>query len=167
MPSCFPPLSAVRWLLLVILLGCGFAAQAVSLPAAAVGAQQQQKSVSSESTPSEEDKKAGYAALAEILENDSARQQLVKQLRDAGSQKSESSTTPVIVPPEPEEKTVLQSLTELTRQYGGAFASQFVRLHNNIVSAPHKSFNKKTFFNALNHFLMLAAALFAIYWLMR
>ena len=167
MPSCFPPLSAVRWLLLVVLLGCGFATQAVSLPAAAVGAQQQQKSVSSESTPSEEDKKAGYAALAEILENDSARQQLVKQLRDAGSQKSESSTTPVIVPPEPEEKTVLQSLTELTRQYGGAFASQFVRLHNNIVSAPHKSFNQKTFFNALNHFLMLAAALFAIYWPMR
>lgn len=114
MPSCFPPLSAVRWWLLVILSDKSFAVQAVCLPVAAIGAQQQQqKSATSETTPFEEDKKVGYAALTEILENDSARQ----QLRDAGSQKPESSATPVIAPPEPEEKTVLQSLTELTRHF--------------------------------------------------
>nr|WP_154325158.1 mechanosensitive channel protein [Pantoea sp. 201603H] len=156
--------------LLVLLFLCGFTwqAQAVTLPAAAAAAQQSQakNDAPSESEPSVEDKKAAYAALANILQNTQSRQELIEQLRHAAASPSEDAT-PVLTPPsaEPEEKTVLQSLTDLSRHYGGAFASQFEKLHRNITTAPHKAFNQKTFLNALTHFVMLAAALFAFYWL--
>jgi len=160
-----------RWLLISMLL-CGFsgAALAVSLPAAAVAAQQTQQSPSTSQDaaeqPSIEDKKAAYAALANILQNDQTRQELIDQLRSAAATPAESSE-PVLTPPdaEQEDKTVLQGLTDISRHYGGAFATQFAELHHNIVSAPHKTFNQHTFFNAVSHFLMLAAALFAFYWL--
>lgn len=46
-------------------------------------------------------------------------------------------------------------------------AQKFARLHDNIAYAPHKAFNPDTFFNALRHFVVLAAVLFALYWLLR
>jgi small-conductance mechanosensitive channel len=147
------------------------AAQAVSLPAAAVASQQTQKSAAepAQHEPTLAEKKAAYSALATILENDASRQELITQLRNAAASPS-TAGEPELTPPEvaeEEEKTVLQSVTNVTREYGGQFAGSFIRLYHNIVSAPHKVFNQKTFFNALNHFLMLAAALFAFYWLIR
>lgn len=147
-------------------------AQAVSLPAAAVASQQAQKPADDTAThePGVEEKKAAWLALATILENDQSRQELIQQLRAAAASPS-ATDEPALTPPaaadEEEDKTVLQSLTDLTREYGGQFAGSFVRLYHNIVYAPHKAFNEKTFYNALNHFLMLAVALFAFYWLIR
>lgn len=174
MSSAHPRQKAVLgWLLLcvVFFLSLAPAAQAVSLPQAAVAAKQQTTPTSTaanDSEPSVEEKKAAYAALANILENDRSRQELIEQLRGAAASPS-STAEPVLTPPdaEPEEKTVLQSVTDVTRHYGGVVATQFIHLHNNIVYAPHKAFNEKTFLNALNHFVGLALALFAFYWLLR
>ncbi len=146
-------------------------ANAVNLPQAAVAAQQ--TSTPAASTPAAgeptlEDKKAAYAALANILENNDSRQELIDQLRQAATSKA-NNEQPVLAPPqaEQEDPTVLESVTNVTREYGGAVASQFVRLHDNIVNAPHKSFNQQTFFNALKYFAGLAAAVFAFYWFTR
>lgn len=147
------------------------AAQAVSLPAAAVASQQAQKPAdnTAQHEPTLEEKKAAWSALANILENDASRQELIEQLRNAAANPT-AANEPALTPPdaaEDEDKTVLQSVTDLTREYGGQFASSLIRLYHNIVYAPHKAFNEKTFYNALNHFLMLAVALFAFYWLIR
>ncbi len=161
-----------HWFLLLILLaGITPQTQAVSLPAAAVAAQQTQQNPSGEASaeqPSVGEKRAAYAALANILQNEQSRGELIEQLRNAATPSPES-TEPVLTPPaeEEEDKTVLQGLTDVSRHYGTAFASQFAELHNNILSAPHKTFNQQTFFNAVSHFLMLAAALFAFWWLIR
>ncbi|URQ61980.1 mechanosensitive channel protein [Pantoea alhagi] len=158
--------------LCVLLLCLISAAQAVSLPAAAVASQQAQKPANQAAThePTIEEKKAAWLALATILENNESRQALIKQLREAAASPS-TTDEPALTPPdaaeEQEDKTVLQSITDVTREYGGQFADSFIRLYHNIISAPQKAFNKATFFNALNHFLMLAVALFAFYWAIR
>ncbi|MGP4130701.1 hypothetical protein OJE16_13425 [Pantoea tagorei] len=112
-------------------------------------------------------KKAAYAALANILENDQSRKALIDQLRGASSTTAKE-TAPALTPPtEEEDKTVLQGVTDVTREFGGDVAQKFARLRDNIADAPHKAFNPDTFFNALRHFVVLAAALFAFYRLLR
>ena len=145
------------------------AAQAVTLPQAAVAAQQSSGSASgAQSEPSLDEKKAAYAALANILEDDQSRKELIAQLRGASSATAKDDA-PALTPPteEGEDKTVLQGVTDVTREFGGNVAQKFARLHENIVDAPHKAFNPDTFFRALRHFVVLAAALFAFYWLLR
>ncbi|MBK0127860.1 mechanosensitive channel protein [Pantoea sp. S61] len=162
------------WCLTIWMLLCLFlvpTANAVNLPQAAVAAQQTSTpaaNTTAEAEPTLEDKKAAYAALANILENNDSRQELIDQLRQAATSKA-NNEQPVLAPPqaEQEDPTVLESVTNVTREYGGAVASQFVRLHDNIVNAPHKSFNQQTFFNALKYFAGLAAAVFAFYWFTR
>ena len=142
---------------------------AVTLPQAAVAAQKSSGSASgAQSEPTLDEKKAAYAALANILEDDQSRKALIAQLRGAASATAKNNT-PALTPPaeEDEDKTVLQGVTDVTREFGGNVAEKFVRLHDNIAEAPHKTFNPDTFFNALRHFVVLAAALFAFYWLTR
>jgi len=171
MSSACPPRPVVwRWILLFLML-FSLAPQvpAVTLPQAAVAAQQTSKGSGDQSSqPDPDQQKAAYAALANILENEQSRQALIEQLRHVSTSPS-ASAAPELLPPvaEQEDKTVLQGLTEVTREYGGVVASQFVRLHDNIVKAPHKTFNPTTFINALNHFAGLALAMFAFYWLLR
>ncbi|MGG5838114.1 hypothetical protein, partial [Huaxiibacter chinensis] len=68
------------WIL--VFLFCLFCApaQAVTIPGVTTGA-----SASQESTPppepNVEQKKAAYSALADVLENDTSRQELIEQLR--------------------------------------------------------------------------------------
>ncbi|RPE03844.1 mechanosensitive channel protein [Candidatus Pantoea deserta] len=153
---------------LLILCCCvSLPAQAVSLPQAAVAAQQTSAPASgAQSEPSLDEKKAAWAALANILENDQSRKELIAQLRAASSATAKNNA-PALTPPVEEDKTVLEGVTDVTREFGGDVAEKFVRLHDNIADAPHKAFNPVTFFNALRHFLVLAAALFAFYWLLR
>lgn len=162
------------WRTLVGLVFCCLlipSALAVTLPQAAVAAQQSSKPAAesdNSDTPSLEEKKAAYAALANILEDNASRQALIEQLRQASTSQT-ANPGPVLAPPQAEEDdpTVLESVTSVTREYGGAVAAQFIRLHNNIVNAPHKAFNQQTFLNALKYFAGLAAAVFACYWLTR
>jgi len=163
-PWCF----ALRWLLFTLFLIFAGQSQAVSLPAAAVAASQSQSAATSTQSgePSVEEKKAAYAALANILQNDQSRQELIDQLRSA-SESPSTTKAPVLTPPgEDEDKTVLESVTDVSRHFGGEFLTRVEKLQRNIADAPHKAFNKKSFFNALSHFAMLASLLFAFYWLL-
>nr|WP_255709759.1 mechanosensitive channel protein [Lelliottia sp. WAP21] len=160
------PEDAVPWIL--VFLFCLFCApaQAVTIPGVTTGA-----SASQESTPppepNVEQKKAAYSALADVLENDTSRQELIEQLRKVAATPPQE-TVPVITPPEVEEqKTVLENVTDVSRHYGEALSSRFAQLYRNLIGSPHKAFNPQTFSNAASHFLMLAASVFAFYWLLR
>lgn len=154
-------------LIILVFIGITMSAQAVTLPAAAVAASQSQQTTQNQTGTEVDDRKAAYAALANILDNDQSRQALIDQLRSAAAT-PDSVKEPVLTPPsEEEDKTVLQGVTDVSRHFGGEFASRLQQLHRNIVDAPHKPFNQQTFFNALRHFAMLTAGLFAFYWLIR
>lgn len=153
-------------LLLLLFIGVP-QSQAVSLPAAAVAASHSQQNSDTQAEPDLNDKKAAYAALANILADDPSRQELIAQLRNAAAAQP-SGKAPLLTPPkEDEDKTVLQGVTDVSRHFGTEFASRLQQLHSSIVNAPHKPFNHQTFFNALSHFAMLAGALFTFYWLVR
>ncbi|MEN5016184.1 mechanosensitive channel protein [Erwinia sp. Eh17-17] len=154
-------------LIILVFIGITMSAQAVTLPAAAVAASQSHQTTQNQTGTEVDDRKAAYAALANILDNDQSRQALIDQLRSAAAT-PDSGKEPVLTPPsEEEDKTVLQGVTDVSRHFGGEFASRLQQLHRNIVDAPHKPFNQQTFFNALRHFAMLTAGLFAFYWLIR
>lgn len=158
--------STLRITLLLLFIGVP-QSQAVSLPAAAVAASHSQQNSDNQSEPDLNDKKAAYAALANILADDPSRQELIAQLRNAAAAQPPGKA-PVLTPPkEDEDKTVLQGVTDVSRHFGAEFASRLQQLHSSIVNAPHKPFNHQTFFNALSHFAMLAGALFTFYWLVR
>lgn len=156
------------WIALLFLSLFSVSVQAVSLPAAAVAASGAQNSQTAAPEPDAEKKKAAYAALADVLENEKSRNELISQLRQA-STASAREATPVIQPSveEEEEKTVLENVTEVSRHYGGELSGRFAQLYRNITGAPHKVFNQQTFINALTHFTMLAVSVFAFYLLLR
>ncbi len=158
-----------RILLLALMLVC-VPLQAVSLPAAvgAAATQSDNKTDAPPPTPDLAEKKAAYGALADVLDNEHSRAELIEQLRQVAATPP-PEPVPTLTPPpiEEDEKTVLQNITEVTRHYGGELASRFALLHRNITSAPHKPFNQQTFITAFSHFLWLAGAVFAFYWLVR
>ena len=156
------------WIVLLLVSLFSFSVQAVSLPAAAVAASATQKDQAAAPEPDTDKKKAAYAALADVLENEKSRNELISQLRQASTTPA-NEATPVIKPPveEEEEKTVLENVTEVSRHYGGEISSRFAQLYRNITGSPHKSFNQQTFINALTHFSMLAVSVFAFYWTLR
>lgn len=156
----------MRWFLFICFFLLSVPAQAVTIPGVTTTA--------SASPPTEpvaepdiEQKKAAYGALADVLENETSRQELIGQLRKVATT-PHLEPMPTIVPPTlTEEKTVLENVTDVSRHYGEALSSRFAQLYRNITDAPHKTFNPQTFTNALTHFLMLAASVFGFYWLIR
>ncbi|WP_337037126.1 mechanosensitive channel protein [Enterobacter asburiae] len=114
-----------------------------------------------------EQKKAAYGALADVLEDDTSRQELIGQLRKAAATPPQESV-PTLTPPQVEEqKTVLENVTDVSRHYGEALSSRFAQLYRNLIGSPHKPFNPQTFTAAATQFLMLAGAVFLFYWLVR
>lgn len=156
----------MRWTLFILFCLLGAPAHAVAIPGAITGTStSQQTATVPEPTP--EQKKAAYAALADVLENEASRNELIAQLREA-STTPPTEPAPALTPPAAkDEKTVLENVTTVTRQYGDAFATRFAQLYRNITDAPHKPFNSQTFTNALTHFLFLAAAVFGFYSVIR
>ena len=148
----------LRFLLLILSLLCAplQAAVPVAPPSASQSAE-----------PDAAQKKAAYAALADVLENDAARKELIAQLRSAAAAPPAQATAALTPPPAQEDKTVLENLSLVGRQFSDAFSSRFAQLWRNISGEPHKRFNPQTFTNALTHFLMLAALVFALYGLLR
>ncbi|VDZ79973.1 Potassium efflux system KefA protein [Salmonella bongori] len=152
----------MRWTLFILFCLLGAPAHAVAIPGITTGTSTNQQT-STTPEPSPEQKKAAYAALADVLENEASRKALIAQLREA-STTPPTEPAPVITPPATkDEKTVLENVTTITRQYGDAFATRFAQLYRNITDAPHKPFNSQTFTNALTHFLFLAGAVFGLY----
>ncbi|MCR1317544.1 mechanosensitive channel protein [Enterobacter soli] len=154
------------WILLLVLSLFCAPSLAVAIPGVTTGTSSTaQKTPPPE--PDAEQKKAAYRALADILENDTSRQALIGQLRNAAATPSQEPV-PAIAPPETaEQKTVLENVTEVSRHYSEALSSRFAQLWRNLIGSPHKPFNPQTFTTAVSHFLMLAAIVFAFYWLAR
>ena len=154
------------WILLLIATLFCAPLQAVTLPGVTAPASSSD-STSPSAEPDAAQKKAAYAALADVLENDASRQELIKQLRTAAATPPQNPTPSLTPPPVSEEKTVLESVTDISRHYGEALSTRFAQLWRNISTAPHKPFNSHTFTNAVTHFLLLALLVFVFYTLLR
>jgi small-conductance mechanosensitive channel len=156
----------VPWILL--LLFCLFCApaQAVTIPGVTTGASTSQQTTPAPE-PDVEQKKAAYSALADVLENDTSRQELIEQLRTVAATPPQDPVPKITPPDVVEQKTVLENVTDVGRHYGDALSARFAQLYRNLIGSPHKPFNPQTFNNAASHFLMLAAMVFAFYWLVR
>jgi len=159
------PEDAVPWILLLLISLFCLPAQAVSLPG--VPAATPGEATTPAAEPDVEQKKAAYSALADVLENDASRQELISQLRSVAATPPQEPV-PKITPPEiAEEKTVLENVTDISRHYGDALSTRFAQLYRNLIGSPHKPFNPQTFVVAARQFLLLAGLVFAFYWLVR
>ncbi|HHE5698147.1 TPA: mechanosensitive channel protein [Citrobacter amalonaticus] len=156
----------MRWILFILFCLLGTPAQAVTIPGVTTGTDADAQTTPAPE-PDVEQKKAAYGALADVLENDTSRKELIDQLRSVAATPPPDPVPKITPPVVVEEKTVLENVTELSRHYGEALSDRFAQLYRNITDAPHKPFNSQTFNNALSHFLMLAAAVFGFYWLIR
>ena len=156
----------MRGILFIFVCLLSFPTQAVTIPGVTTPTSTNAQTTAAKE-PDIEQKKAAYGALADVLENDASRQELIGQLRKVATAPP-PEPVPTIVPPTlTEEKTVLENVTDVTRHYGEALSSRFAQLYRNITDAPHKTFNPQTFTNALTHFLMLAVSVFGFFWLVR
>ncbi|MGJ7471558.1 mechanosensitive channel protein [Kosakonia cowanii] len=152
------------WILLLISLLCA-PLQAAMIPG--VTATTTTPTSAQTSEPDVEQKKAAYGALADVLENDESRKELIDQLRKVATTPPQEPV-PVISPPAIEEqKTVLEKVTEVADYYGEALSTRFAQLWRNITGSPHKAFNPQTFTNAASHFMLLAVLVFAFWWTVR
>ncbi len=127
----------MRWILFILFCLLGAPAHAVSIPGVTT-------TTTTDSTtepapePDIEQKKAAYGALADVLDNDTSRKELIDQLRTVAATPP-AEPVPKIVPPTlVEEQTVLQKVTEVSRHYGEALSARFGQLYRNITGSPHK-----------------------------
>lgn len=147
------------WILLLLISLFSAPSFAVAIPGVTTGTTASQQSTPPPE-PDVEQKKAAYGALADVLENDTSRKELIEQLRKAAATPPQE-TVPTLTPPQVEEqKTVLENVTDVSRHYGEALSSRFAQLYRNLIGSPHKPFNPQTFTAAAMQFLMLAGAVF-------
>ncbi|MDU5730328.1 MAG: mechanosensitive channel protein, partial [Citrobacter freundii] len=138
----------MRGILFIIVCLLSLPTQAVTIPGVTTPTSTNAQTTAAKE-PDIEQKKAAYGALADVLENDASRKELIGQLRKVATAPP-AEPVPTIVPPTlTEEKTVLENVTDVTRHYGEALSSRFAQLYRNITDAPHKTFNPQTFTNAL------------------
>lgn len=107
----------VPWILL--LLAALFTAPLSAAGLAGVPTATPQQSGSNE--PDLEKKKAAYAALADVLDNDAARQELIDQLRTAAATPPPASAPTLTPPKEEDQPTVLENVTHISLEYGERF----------------------------------------------
>ena len=91
------------WILLLLATLFTAPLSAATLPGVPAASAEQPAS----SEPDLEKKKAAYAALADVLENDAARRELIDQLRSAAATPPPASTPKLTPPEEKDERTVL------------------------------------------------------------
>jgi len=113
------------WILLLISLLCA-PLQAATIPGVTAATTTSTSAQTSE--PDVEQKKAAYGALADVLENDESRKELIDQLRKVATTPPQEPV-PVISPPAIEEqKTVLENVTEEADYYGEELYSRLPQL---------------------------------------
>ncbi|MCU6670736.1 mechanosensitive channel protein [Enterobacteriaceae bacterium H4N4] len=151
------------WILLLLFSLFCTPAQAVALPGMPASTTQ----TTPPAEPDAEQKKAAYSALADVLENDASRNELITQLRSVAATPPEAPVPTITPPAIAEQKTVLENVTDVSRHYGEALSSRFAQLYRNLIGSPHKAFNPDTFSHAARQFLMLAGSVFAFFWLVR
>ena len=143
------------WFLLLLISLFSAPSLAVAIPGVTTGTTASQQSTPPPE-PDVEQKKAAYGALADVLENDASRKELIDQLRKAAATPPKE-TVPTLTPPQVEEqKTVLENVTDVSRRFGEALSTRFAQLFRNLMGSPHKAFNPQTFSAAATQFLMLA-----------
>lgn len=105
------------WILLLLISLFSTPSLAVAIPGVTTGATATQQNTPPPE-PDAEQKKAAYGALADVLENDTSRQELIDQLRKVAATPPQDPV-PTITPPQiEEEKTVLENVTDISRRYG-------------------------------------------------
>ena len=109
------------WILLLLISLFSAPSLAVAIPGVTTGtAATQQNTPPPE--PDAEQKKAAYSALADVLENDASRQELIGQLRKVAATPPQEDVPAIAPPDENEQKTVLENVTDVSRHYGDALA---------------------------------------------
>lgn len=152
------------WILLLISLLCA-PLQAATIPGVTAATTTPTSAQTSE--PDVEQKKAAYGALADVLENEESRKELIDQLRKVATMPPQEPVPVISPPPIEEQKTVLENVTDVADYYGEALSTRFAQLWRNITGSPHKAFNPQTFTNAASHFMLLAVLVFAFWWTVR
>lgn len=153
------------WILLLLFTLFSAPSLAVTIPGVTTGATATQQNAPPE--PDAEKKKAAYSALADVLENDTSRQELIDQLRKVAATPPQDPV-PTIAPPEVEdEKTVLENVTDISRRYGEALSSRFAQLYRNLVGTSHKPFNPHTFSCSRDPVFYSGRRGIHFYWLLR
>ena len=106
----------MRWILFILFCLLGAPAHAVSIPGVTT-------TTTTDSTtepapePDIEQKKAAYGALADVLDNDTSRKELIDQLRTVAATPP-AEPVPKIVPPTlVEEQTVLQKVAIMVKPF--------------------------------------------------
>lgn len=111
-----------------------------------------------------EQQKAAYAALADLLQDDKARAELINHLKQAGG---DAPATAPATPVESTPATLSDSLNSLAQEGIGTFNQKLGALQKLIDSGPKRVFNPAGFFRALGYFLLTVAVTFALFHLIR
>ncbi|TCV98082.1 small-conductance mechanosensitive channel [Biostraticola tofi] len=139
-------------------------------PSQAVASAHTQGKQEEQEKPGEEaEQQASYAALANILDDENSRADLIQQLRAAADGK-QSDVTPQLAPgsdSQDDPPTLLDSITGVTRHYSGVVSNKLAVLHNTLTHAPQHRFNQGVFLQALSRFALLSGATFAFYFAAR
>ncbi|CAI0922368.1 mechanosensitive channel protein [Serratia quinivorans] len=143
-----------RWFpLLLLLIACTVSPLAMAQPAQTAAP-----------TDQNQQQKASYAALADILQDDKARATLIGHLRQAAGESAKK-------PPTTEASETPESLSDnLSNLAQGGISSVNQRLNSLqklIDSGPKRSFNPHSFFRALGYFLLTVVVTFALFHLIR
>ncbi|GHA22763.1 mechanosensitive channel protein [Oceanisphaera arctica] len=115
-----------------------------------------------------------YAALAEILENEQARQKLVEELRNMAEQQAPSANAAVNDVVEPAEPTLPGQLAETTSQIAGSLGDQLdnllevaKNLFDGNVAGDNGQFDSAAFMSASINLGLVILATLVLFWLLR
>ena len=96
----------MRWILFILFCLLGAPAQAVTIPGVTTGADADAQTTPAPE-PDVEQKKAAYGALADVLENETSRKELIDQLRTVAATPPPEPVPKITPPVVVEEKKVL------------------------------------------------------------
>ncbi|AGQ30193.1 mechanosensitive channel protein [Serratia liquefaciens] len=111
-----------------------------------------------------EQQKVSYAALADILQDDKTRAELINHLRQAAGQPA--AAQPKSATPEPSD-SLSESLTSLAQDSLSTLDKKLNSRQKLIDSGPKRTFHPDVFFRALSYFLLTVALTFALFHLIR
>jgi len=151
-----PVLLVLPFLILILMLSLFSATSHAATPAA--------------SSSSDADKQqASYSALADILQDDKSRAELIAHLREAAKPAASSAQKPA--PDAPEEKSeqlsLIDNLVDSSQGYVSLVMQKVQKLKRTIDSGTQRAFNAERFFHALTYFLLTVLATFALFHLVR
>ena len=106
-------------------------------------------------------RKAAYGALADVLENDTSRQELIDQLRKVAATPPQDPV-PAIAPPEAEEEKRCWKTSPTSVAATGKPCRRVLPSSIATVATSHKPFNPHTFSAAATQFAILAGAVFIL-----